>query len=381
MLEVETLERAEALDGLHEEWRELERSAALTHPFLGADWCRAWWRSFGDASGLRLVVARRSGALVGLLPLRLDRAPLVRRLPALRGRRLAPFQNGYSDRSGALLRPDAPEALAAMLRHLLVARRDWDFMDLRYLPAVELAACERALDEVGLAWERFASEPCFHLDLAESMKDFLAAQSGHFRKRLRENRLRLEKAGSFAVRRTGHELADPQRALEEFLAVDARSWRRETGTTIGGDPAASAFYRRIAADFAARAAFDLRLLDLDGRPIAGILCLHHGAAAFGLKTAYDAEFQRLAPGTFLLHSLIEDCHARGLRRFDFIRGDDGLRRRWTEAHEDFGRLVVFGRTPKGRVYSTLRMQIAPLMRRLAPRPPQTRSPAAGPAED
>ena len=218
---------------------------------------------------------------------------------------------------------------------------------------------------MGIEHERFETEPCFHLDVEGTWDELLRGRSGHFRKRLKENRIRLDKAGEHRIVRWEESGArSVEDALEDFLAVDAKSWRSDEETTIGGDPLARAFYGDVTAEFASRGKLDLRFLLLDERPVAGILSVVYADTLFGLKTAYDAELRAISPGAHLLASLVRHAHDEGLGRVDFIRGDDALRRRWTDTSVGLTRLVAFSPRGRGRALSFLRRRAVPIARRL-----------------
>jgi len=363
MLAVEMLEDEEGLGRLHAEWSALEARAELRHPFLSADWVSAWWEGFGVPGALRVLTARRGGELCAVLPLVAGRGAVSRGLAFVPGRRLALLSNGYADRSGVLAPDGEGEAVSALVARLSSGVDGWDFLDLRYMAGEDLERLRGALEGAGLDCEVFPSDPCYVLRLDGDMESYLASRSGHFRKRLKETKKRLDRAGPWRVARLD-ELGSPEEALELFLALDRKSWRAETGTAIAEDPAAVGFYRALVRRFAARGGLDLRLLQLGDEPIAGVLAVEYRGRVFGLKTAFDPEHRALSPGTHLLRTLIEDAFERGHLAFDFIRGEDDLRRRWAGEKSSFGRMMVYSRRGKGRLYSFLRRRAVPLARRV-----------------
>lgn len=92
------------------QWRRLYGRCAAATPFQSHAWLLSWWRSYGSAGRLRLVLAREGGELVGAAPLTLVRRPV----PAL-----VPLGGAISDYGDVLLDdergPDAVAALAAGL--------------------------------------------------------------------------------------------------------------------------------------------------------------------------------------------------------------------------------------------------------------------------
>lgn len=73
-LDIAVLEDTGGFAALEEEWEELYRRSRLATPFQSWAWLYSWWEHYGEGYGLRLVVMRDEvGALVGLLPLMLER--------------------------------------------------------------------------------------------------------------------------------------------------------------------------------------------------------------------------------------------------------------------------------------------------------------------
>ena len=80
---------------------------------------------------------------------------------------------------------------------------------------------------------------------------------------------------------------------------------------------------------------DLTLLEVDGKPVAGSLGFVDGDTYYYYLPAWEPELAPLAPSGLLLANLIERAYERGLRRFDFMLGDEPYKARWaTEERAD-----------------------------------------------
>jgi CelD/BcsL family acetyltransferase involved in cellulose biosynthesis len=128
--------------------------------------------------------------------------------------------------------------------------------------------------------------------------------------------------------------ADLERELERGFAVEGSGWKGREGTAIVSHPETERFYRAIAAAFAARGELVCSSLELDGRMIAWDLSLLHARRVFLLKTGYDEEFRRFAPGLVLRLSVVEDCFARGLDAHELLGHVDDWKPKFatTERH-------------------------------------------------
>ncbi len=110
---VELVTEEGAFAALAPQWRRLYGRCAAATPFQSHAWLLSWWRSYGSAGRLRLVLAREGHELVAAAPLMSVRSPV----PAL-----VPLGGAISDYGDVLLDdergPDAETALTAGLAAL-----------------------------------------------------------------------------------------------------------------------------------------------------------------------------------------------------------------------------------------------------------------------
>ena len=66
-LDIRWIETVEALEQLYSEWQALAARVGVD-VYMFPDWFAPWWEHFGTGRNLRVLVARRGGVLVGLLP-------------------------------------------------------------------------------------------------------------------------------------------------------------------------------------------------------------------------------------------------------------------------------------------------------------------------
>jgi hypothetical protein len=151
------------------------------------------------------------------------------------------------------------------------------------------------------------------LERRASFEDWAATLPAGRRKGLRRLRRRLEEQGTLAhvTATAGEGLAG---AIDAFLALEAAGWKGRAGTALAATPATAAFARLYFAPPAGPVTTRADLLTLDGRPIAASLALVCGDTAHLLKTAYDEELRRFAPGLVLEEAIVRALHADGFAR-------------------------------------------------------------------
>ncbi len=153
------------------------------------------------------------------------------------------------------------------------------------------------------------------LTLSESARAFATRQAGVKRsgstaKKLRQHWNRLSALGAVEV---VNDRATPaaRAAFEDFLVLEAQSWKGGRGTALLCSDADAAFTRRLVGDLAAQGDASVALLRLGGRAIAAQVLLYCGSTAYTWKTAFDASFGKFSPGALLVDKVTEELFAAG----------------------------------------------------------------------
>jgi CelD/BcsL family acetyltransferase involved in cellulose biosynthesis len=353
---IEAIETEPALVALRDEWTALLGRAAGPELALTWEWMHTWWSVFGDDSRQLLVLAlREDGRLVGLAPLQVR---TVRPRPWLpRTRRVEFLATGEpeadaicSDHLGVLAERGRERAVARRLAEHLAGDRAgaWDELDLAAMDgdAPATAALADALRAAGLAPVRRHLDVCPYLPLPAAWDGLEAALDARTRGELRRGARRLAERGrpEFSRVTAPAELGGGFDILVELH----RRRRAGRGTAGAFDSAAfTAFHRRLL-PLALRAGWlELRVLALDGMPVVARYNLRFAGRVHYYQGGMDTA---AAPGVSL--GLLMDAHcireavADRLREFDFLRGAEPYKRRWTSATRELVALRVESGRPR-----------------------------------
>jgi CelD/BcsL family acetyltransferase involved in cellulose biosynthesis len=349
MLDLEVIEAPEDLPGLRREWEELLDRCAYRTPFYSLDWLRIWWDVFGPACGLRVLVLREGGSLLGIAPLMFS---TERRARLLRIRKLGLVWNYYTPRVDFLLAAQPDACLRRILEYCEGEGGRWDMVEFTYLPedsgnAARLKALLLALGSPALVRTCLESP---HVRFEGGFEKYLQTRSAHFRRNLSNarNRLRKEGESEFVVLREGSKALDEP--LEELFALSLRSWKGTAGTAEGARAELRRFYGRVAECWACKGGLELRFLRVNGAAVASLISLIESGRVYTLKTAYDPRYRRLSPGTLIFHSLLEDHLNRGAREIDFVAVKQAYLDRWCTGYRRHFNVCIF---KKGNPYSRL----------------------------
>ena len=315
-----------------------EHTVFQTHEYQ-----RLWWRHFGSDNELFVVLLVRGGEVCGIAPLQIEAVKAYGRWL----KRLAFIGSRWEvDRPRLLFPADEARLTRALVAFLAARSRKWDFCELHEQPtgSEALGTLEAAFRSAGYLVGRTRDSDCAYLALQGTWTDFLAGKSQTFRKNLKTAGRRLRTEGDVAYR-VYDTLPDVLEQLEAYRDLEARSWKSGEGVGIGRDAGYFEFYREMAERFGQRRAFVVRMLSVDGRPVAGTFGLAHDGVFYSLQIAHDAAFSRSSPGTYLEALEMEQCFRDGFREYEFLGGFLSNKSRWTSTFRYTTQLHVYRRTP------------------------------------
>jgi len=354
-LQVETFQDNAGLDTLRATWNALLQRSATNTLFLTWEWQKAWWDTFGAGRDLCLVAMRdESGALVAIAPLfhqdsLVDpAAPVptisVERPVAATGaepRRTVHLVGGteVSDYLDIIAPVERHQEVCAALLDTLEARLSWRLLDLRCLPSASPTAATVAELARARGWQvqQTREDVCPVLVLPATWEEYL---SGTLNKKQR------------------HELRRKMRRAEESARVDwhwvtAEDFEAGLGTFFqlhkASHPDKDAFMDEQMQGFfraVTRAALDqdwlrLSVLRFNGQAVASYLCFDYGGDRLVYNSGFDlSAYADLSPGIVAVGLLIEDAIQHGLKRFDFLQGNERYKYEFGAVDTEVLRLLI-----------------------------------------
>lgn len=293
--------------------------------FQGPRFLGTWQRVLAGPTATRVHTLHRDGRLVGVVPDAND----------LHGTATGPtevrrFQGGteVTDYLGPISRPeDRYDVADAYLRNL-ATDVDWD-----EFVAGGLAedsgwpdALRRAADTHGLELlHREDEDVCPRVDLTGGVEGWRSRLPGKLRQELtRKTRKLARDAGDLELVEVPADQVEGQ--MDAFLDQVAESFPEKRG--FFGRDEIHAWFRALAAEFAADGTLLLHRLDVGGMPAATAVSLVHGDSWGLYNTSFDPALGSLAPGMVMVGLLIEQAASQRIRTFDLLRGDEPYKYRF-----------------------------------------------------
>jgi CelD/BcsL family acetyltransferase involved in cellulose biosynthesis len=305
---------------------------------LWPGWIQAWWRAFGRGQLSILAVYDDNDRLAAIVPMQQSKGV-----------------------SQSLTNEDTPlfgflaldeTAMKALARALFSEKPGR--IDLSFLSPVDTNTAD-VLEAANEARYRVFTEyipaaPYVATDM--SWQDYESGLRRKFRSELRRRRRRLEEEGNLELEifNGSTKLGE---LLEEGFRVEGSGWKGDYGTSINSSPRLKRFYTEVAHWAAGRGWLKLAYLRLNGRTLAFDLCFEVNNTHYLLKTGYDAEYSKSAPGMILRYLMLRRAFCGELDTYDFLgAGYNPWKQEWTSTQQERLFLRVFAPTPFGLLRQT-----------------------------
>ncbi|HLG14445.1 MAG TPA: GNAT family N-acetyltransferase [Blastocatellia bacterium] len=319
-MSVVVVDDLQALEDHVPAWEALAAESLELNPFYEAWMLMPAVRAFGAGENLRFVFVYSSDParpevpplLEGVFPLaRQSRYKgLGKQVPV---RTLSLWKHKYCYLCTPLIRAEgARECVTAFLDWLAAAPGGPALMEFRFItgegPFYQLLVDlfnERGVHSfVSDRFTRVVFQPAGNAD--EYLR---AALARPHRKDLRKKERRLGETGRLEYLELGPD-GDADAWIEEFIELEAKSWKGQEGTALASRPEDREFFTAIAREAFQRERLMMLAIHLDGRPIAHKCNLMAGPGSFAFKIAFDGEFSAFSPGVLLEIENIRRLHGR-----------------------------------------------------------------------
>lgn len=351
---VELCDTAAGFRDLQSEWNHLLDHAVRKSAFLRHEFLFSWWEVYGcrqrEASPFILLARDRERRLVGVLPLYREQLswPALG-MYALRFLGTVHEAPEYLD---VLVAAGAPinKIVKALLTGLANLRNKYDLLSLFDMTddAVLLAFLPEWAEAGGSRLQQRPWMICPHLKIAGDFETYLqtlpAKHSANFRRQLRKLKER------YAV--TLEVASAPAQAEQDFAALcelHHQRWAARHETSAFDNDLSRRFHRRVVQALAPSGAVRIFSLQCNGKTVAALYCLLYDDRLMYYQAGFDVAYENQSVGLILLGMVLQHSHEQGYREFDFLRGEEEYKFRWTKT----ARATVIGEialTGRAKIY-------------------------------
>lgn len=327
LLETATLTGREGLAQIGPEWRQLADQCRTATVFQTYEWNAAWWRHFGRRwdRRLRLLTFRdpETHRLVGLAPLMVScwHGSFLQRLSFL--------GTGASDYLDVLAAPGQEEAVLQAFYAELMRSRGWQIADLEQMREGSLLRAYPPPAE-HLTYFDAPGEPCPYLPLPGDWETL----TRQFGKKTRTNigyyDRALRKVYEVEVA-CAEDTATLDREMTRLFELHQRRWNQRWLPGVFGSKSIQTFHRDAAAALLERGYLRLFSFRLDGVTQACLYCFAFGDRLCYYQGGFEPTLAKWSLGTVLTAHALQAAIRERREVFDFLRGDEAYKAKWTGA--------------------------------------------------
>lgn len=320
-----------SIDQIPAETLQLFAAAEQHYPEFAAGWFANLQQTvYPDDPGVRYYVAERAGRPVAILPVRLARYGMVRRVEAL--------GNFYTSLYSPILAPDSTGATELDLAALLQAasRDHGGAHEMRFAPmdpaAPAYAVTFAALRSIGWVPFRFFCFGNWFITAPGNWASYLKGRSSSLRSNIKRALKKFESEGGQLIVTNGTE--NIEHWIKEFVNVYTKSWKQP-------EPYPQ-FIPGLIRWLTTSGQLRLGVALLHGQPIAAQLWISGYQKAHIFKVAYDEAFKEFSPGTAVTSKLMEHVtEADAVQKVDYLIGDDEYKQKWMSQRTERWGIVAY----------------------------------------
>ena len=332
-LTIEIITSQEEFKQLRTEWNALLAESLRKSFFLTWEWQFQWWcyyKQIETAKALNIVLLRGAdGKLQAILPLYISE---VNGLPGLKLR--LGFLIGSGHESSEYL--DIIVSETCDLEELVPVFEAVQNMVLDGLhlsdqtnESILLFSLTRWVGKNDLFAEKRYWKTCPFISLNGTYENFIGSLSKNMRYNVRRRTRNLEK--DFSVK--FHCIDQPEEAIKTvdvLYALHRKRWDTRDGTSKFDDPVREKFHAHIAAPLLDAGYLRFYVLELNDTPVATLYCFNYDGHVYYYQAGMDPEFEKNSIGMVIMGKAIEASFAENAHEFDFLRGLEEYKFRWTD---------------------------------------------------
>ncbi len=356
-MQIQLISNPDDLKPYRPQWKTLlEHSTGSSPLFLSPEWIENWWKHFSDGRQMQTILFLNGNRLAGIVPLFTTTTHVL----GFPFKILRFLGSRHADHLDFCFDPELRYECTQRLFRFAGEHLQWDVMDLMDVPedSRNLPILRTVLTEQDYPFQVEPSILCPFLPVnGDDWPVYYANTRSKSTRKDLTRRLRRLAEGSEAVFR---QYDDPETVREVFPCLVEVYEKRWTGKNLSLSFAGTKerqFYQDVSADLCRDGRLHLLTLEAQGQIVAFTLSAMHGTQFTWLITAYNPEYERYFPGEQILARLLESVFdMKRFHEFDFTRGEEPYKYKWTSSHRWNVRVLVRNRKTFSQIpFSGIRM--------------------------
>lgn len=314
-----------------------------------------WYKSYvktlnNNGDNLLFFVMYRENSLAAIFPLETFERPIGRTKMKLRGLKIPhPWDTPFGDfiyEKEAANKQLLNELLANLGKYL---SDKWDYIQLPQRVFENSSIWYSIRDDHSAFIHSQKQGGCYYLQ-AESYDQIREKFSRKFKRNLRQQRNKLSRLGNSEILflRTKNEI---NWAFQDFIELEGSGWKGDEGSSIKNNQTFVKFFEELRDNFSEDGQFEIELLRVNNKSVAGLLCLLTDDTVYALKIGYDENYSSVSPGVLLLDEVIQRySNDASVKTINFM-ADYASAEPWQPLSMDVFSILICNKSLLGLLYS------------------------------
>jgi CelD/BcsL family acetyltransferase involved in cellulose biosynthesis len=324
--------------GMEEAWNSLLRESSANNFFLSWEWLSQWWKHFRKGKELFILGFYDGNELSGIAPLFKERRLYFKHFPVWRVGFLG-TEMVHSDYLDFIVKPGLePEALTSLFEYFHGLQDNWDVLELSDIkdgsPTLDYFAGLEG--DIPYRISTRMGELCPYLALPSTLSAYRSALSRNTRYNISRRSKNLAK--SFGGRKVsleekgdGHGRQTMENLIHCLFHLHRKRWAGRNQKTLFSTSQVEQFHTALLPELMEKKKILIHSLSIDSQPVALLYGFIYGEKYYFYQSGFDPTFSSYSPGLVLMNFSIEQAIQKGLAEYDFLRGEEIYKGKFTDS--------------------------------------------------
>jgi hypothetical protein len=297
-------------------------------------------KNLGAEKSLRIITITRGDKIIAIAPLRTARY----KLGFLKYKVIEPLDyENATDYTGFIISEHKLECLRMFLTYLS-RQKDWVYLNINDTP--ETSTLFQLIKSDSDFLPKFFIEKgdlCPYIAVPNSMEEFLNNLRLHHKKELGRCFRRLERDYGKVELKEYHELGTLEHAINLFFSLHQKRWESQGGKGAFNSQKIREIFLERAKLFAQNNWLGLYFLTVNDKPVAGNYALKYNKKVHSCSSGFDTDYYPYSVSNLLLTKIMEQCIQEGFTEYDFMKGSESYKFKWTSRYRSNFRIKLINK--------------------------------------
>jgi CelD/BcsL family acetyltransferase involved in cellulose biosynthesis len=321
---------------LESDWVKLFDKSGSSNMFLSWQWCSLWWKHFGESNGLMLLEIRDEGELVGIAPLMVYKMFF----PGFNRDKVCFIGGGLVDYTDFLVLRDN-RIVVELIMNFLVSRKHYGSIVFDRIPetSLNLTCIKEVISKLNYPSMVNVSTLNPYIKIESEWDDYRKT----IKRGLKWLKMNYALKKFSKLKDVEHNICNEktfQQVKDVFFELHKQRQAYKLGRSIFEEEKCRNFFNDILVAFYKEDWIHFSYIRAEGKIISVVLGFKHNKRFSYWIPVFDPAFLKSYPGKVHLHNLIKQCFSDKYKVFDFMRGDEPYKFRWSNMQQESYEIIL-----------------------------------------